>query len=164
MKQTSVFCLIPCLLFTSCASIVSKSQCPVAITSNPSGAKFTVKNKAGEPIHQGVTPCTVTLPASAGYFQPANYSLEFTKKGSATQTVEIKAGINGWYFGNIVFGGLIGIVIVDPLTGAMWRLDDTANANLPTLATLETKHGGHLRIVDRASVPSEVAKHLIALR
>jgi hypothetical protein len=23
-----------------------------------------------------------------------------------------------WYFGNLVFGGLIGMVIVDPLTGA----------------------------------------------
>jgi hypothetical protein len=30
----------------------------------------------------------------------------------------------GWYlFGNVVFGGLIGILIVDPATGAMWALD-----------------------------------------
>ena len=27
--------------------------------------------------------------------------------------------MNGWYIGNILFGGLIGFLIVDPLTGAM---------------------------------------------
>ena len=34
------------------------------------------------------------------------------------------AYLNGWYIGNVVFGGLIGLLIVDPETGAMWRLDE----------------------------------------
>ncbi|WP_174263189.1 CsgG/HfaB family protein [Citrifermentans bemidjiense] len=33
--------------------------------------------------------------------------------------------MNGWYWGNIVFGGVIGLLIVDPATGAMWKMDDT---------------------------------------
>ncbi len=33
--------------------------------------------------------------------------------------------LDGWYFGNLIFGGLLGILIIDPATGAMWRLDET---------------------------------------
>lgn len=32
--------------------------------------------------------------------------------------------VNGWYIGgNLLFGGVIGWLIVDPATGAMWKLD-----------------------------------------
>lgn len=30
--------------------------------------------------------------------------------------------MNGWYIGNLLFGGIIGLLIVDPATGAMWTL------------------------------------------
>jgi hypothetical protein len=36
---------------------------------------------------------------------------------------------NAWYLGNIIFGGLIGIVI-DPITGAIYELSpDQVNAH-----------------------------------
>lgn len=38
--------------------------------------------------------------------------------------------MDGWYVGNIIFGGLIGLLLVDPITGAMWKLPDTAQGNL----------------------------------
>jgi len=56
------------------------------------------------------------------------------------------------------------MVIVDPLTGAMWKLDKNVNAELTPLATLKSKNGRSLRVVDRASVPAEMEKHLVALR
>jgi hypothetical protein len=34
----------------------------------------------------------------------------------------VRAELSGWYFGNLVFGGIIGMLIVDPLTGSMWNL------------------------------------------
>ena len=34
--------------------------------------------------------------------------------------LEITPDFNGWYIGNILFGGLIGMIIVDPATGDMW--------------------------------------------
>jgi hypothetical protein len=40
-----------------------------------------------------------------------------------TRTVPIDFKLDGWYIGNIIFGGLIGFLIVDPATGAMWKLD-----------------------------------------
>jgi hypothetical protein len=36
--------------------------------------------------------------------------------------VNLHSSVSGWYFGNVVFGGLIGMLIVDPLTGAMYNL------------------------------------------
>jgi hypothetical protein len=35
----------------------------------------------------------------------------------------LKATLSGWYFGNIIFGGLIGMLAVDPATGAMWNIE-----------------------------------------
>ncbi|MBX9578156.1 MAG: hypothetical protein K2W97_06750 [Chthoniobacterales bacterium] len=119
-----------CLGLTACASIVSKSQYPVTISSNPPGANFTIKKSNGMFVSQGVTPNTVTLRSSFGYFQPAKYIIDFTHKG-VTQSIPLEANINGWYFGNLIipFGIIPGMLIIDPLTGAMWRLDDTAIAN-----------------------------------
>jgi len=38
--------------------------------------------------------------------------------------------ISGWYWGNILFGGLIGMLIVDPITGAMYKLPKNTNVSL----------------------------------
>ena len=38
------FALAPCLALVSCASIVSKSDWPVVLDSNPTGATLTIKN------------------------------------------------------------------------------------------------------------------------
>lgn len=160
-----VSALLPCFLLVNCATIVSKSNYPVTLNSNPAGAKVTVKNNAGEVVREGLTPFTTKLPSSYGYFKPASYVIEFQRKGRTPHTTTLTAGLNGWYFGNFAIGGLIGFLIVDPLTGAMWRLDTTPiEANLSPIATLHDGKAGELRIVDRGSLPAGLAKHLVALR
>jgi hypothetical protein len=74
-------------------------------------------------VCRGTTPASVTLDASAGYFDGQKYTVTFSKDGYDPTTVQIDSRINGWYVGNIVFGRFIGWLIVDPLTGAMWALD-----------------------------------------
>jgi len=108
-------------LTSGCASIVSHSSWPVAVNSSPPGATVTIKNEDGVTIHQAPTPFTITLQASDGYFDGADYTLE-TKYGITT----LSSSLNPWYVGNIVFGGLIGLLIVDPATGAMWKLPKVA--------------------------------------
>lgn len=129
-KATSLVLCAGIAMTTGCASIVSKSQYPVMINSNPSGATVTIKNKRGVDVQKATTPATVTLAASAGFFSPANYSFQFEKEGCFPASTSLSAGMDGWYIGNILFGGLIGILIVDPATGAMWKLDDTVYGNL----------------------------------
>ena len=34
----------------------------------------------------------------------------------------LRATIDGWYWGNLFLGGILGMLAVDPATGAMWAL------------------------------------------
>lgn len=134
------------LVISGCASIVSKSNYPIAVNSTPSGANITVKDKKGLEVFKGNTPANFKLKAGSGYFSKARYNIEFKKDGYEEIVVPVDFSFDGWYVGNIVFGGLIGMLIVDPATGAMWKLDTeyinqtlteiTANSNQPGLKIL----------------------------
>jgi len=150
-----------CFALTACASIVSKSQYPVTVSSNPSGADFTIKKENGVAISTGITPATIVLSSSSGYFQAAKYTVEFKRKG-VTQAIPFSATINGWYFGNLLFGGvIIGMLIVDPATGAMWHLNDTVVANFNQTAGINTKH--ILKICTLDQIPLSMRKDLVAI-
>ena len=57
-----------------------------------------------------------------------NVALNYYSKNGETMALKdisfnIKPTPNGWYLaGNFIFGGLLGWLIVDPATGAMWNL------------------------------------------
>ena len=149
-----------CLGMTACCSIVSKSSYPVTISSNPPGANFTLKKANGMAMSTGGTPATITLNSSEGYFQPAKYMVEFSRKG-VTQSVPLNASINGWYFGNLLFGGLIGMLIVDPATGAMWKLEDTTIATFNQ--TADAGRGHALRVCTIDQLPLSMRSHLVSI-
>ncbi|WP_367870589.1 hypothetical protein [Luteolibacter sp. Populi] len=145
------------ILLSSCASIVSRPSRDVSIQSNPSGLSFAVINKDGETIHTGTTPQIVNLSARGGYFVPAKYTVEVRRAGKLVGTQQVTAGMNGWYAGNILIGGLIGLLIVDPLTGAMYRMPATITVNATTLAasaprTLTVASIDTLTLEERASL------------
>lgn len=127
LSQILTFSILA-LSLSACASIVSRKQYPIHISSNPSGAHYVIKKENGAFIAEGVTPNTVILKSSAGYFQPAKYVLFLDRKGQKQQ-FPFEARINPWYFANFVSWGLTGLVIVDPLTGAMWKMDDLTTVN-----------------------------------
>ena len=130
MKKKFMPVVLSISLLSGCASIVSKSDYPVSINSNPDGATFVVTNKEGQKVQTGVTPSSVTLKASSGYFKGETYTIEIKKDGYTTKTYTLTSGVDGWYWGNILFGGLIGMLIVDPLTGAMYTLPTGVNVPL----------------------------------
>lgn len=117
-----IFLLMVSALCSSCASIISDNAYPVAINSAPDAAAFTIADGHGEVIHTGITPATVMLRSGGGYFSAAYYEINFNKEGFAERTSVLRSSMDGWYFGNIAFGGPIGMLLVDPLSGAMWRL------------------------------------------
>ena len=117
-------------LVTGCSSIVSESMYPVSITSSPTQSNFVLQNRAGVTVHSGRTPETVILNASSGFFKGETYQLIFKRDGYDDKTVEIQSTVDGWYFGNILLGGLIGMLIIDPATGAMFKLPQSADAQL----------------------------------
>jgi len=87
---------------------------------------------------QAKAPTTLMLKSGNGYFCSAKYMLEFKKEGYEPQTVMLVANMNGWYMGNMLFGGLIGFFIVDPLTGAMYELPPSVFASLPEKPAAKT--------------------------
>lgn len=116
--------LLPTLLLCGCASIVSSRNYPVTLETFPPGKEVVVKDDAGKILYKGGTPMTVTLPASDGFFSGAEYSVAIVKEGKTVAQTQLSASVDPWYVGNILFGGLIGLLLIDPATGAMWKLDD----------------------------------------
>lgn len=132
-------CLAATLTMTGCASIFSGSTQTLTFKSVPDTANITITNKSGEKIHTSSTPATVTLKRGNGYFKPAGYEITFSKEGFQTKTVQVKATVNGWYIANIIFGGLIGFLIVDPATGAMYTLSPSDINSVLDLSTTKNK-------------------------
>jgi hypothetical protein len=117
-----LLCVLVAAVFSQgCASIVSKTNREVALRSYPKGATVTITDKRGKEVFEGATPTTVRL-KTGGPYSTRKYAITVSKDGYETENRIVKSAINGWYFGNLFFGGLIGLCVVDPLTGAMWTL------------------------------------------
>ncbi len=112
------------IVVSGCASIVDGGNKPVTISSSVPAAKFEIKNRGGTVVHSGKTPQTVSLSRGAGYFKKERYSVVMNKEGYEESSGVLEPTLSGWYFGNILIGGLIGMLIVDPATGAMYKLPD----------------------------------------
>ncbi|MFN0009363.1 MAG: hypothetical protein ACKVXR_15775 [Planctomycetota bacterium] len=117
-------------ILSGCASIVSKSSWPVNVTATPADAEVEIVNESGSVIHKAKAPFTVTLKSGKGYFDGEKYTLRGTAAGYSDGTSILDTDMNGWYIGNLLFGGLIGFLIVDPLTGAMYKLPESAHVAL----------------------------------
>ena len=129
--------LLTISLFTgflcSCATIMRDTSQTIPITSNVEKIDIKIKNKAGLIVFQGQTPTTINLKSavSSGYFNPEQYTITASKDGFNTETTIIDWHVSKWYIlGNIIFGGLIGYLIVDPITGDMYYLDESVYLNM----------------------------------
>ncbi len=158
MKYSST--LLCAVMLSSCASIFNHSKNTV-ITTNPSGANITITDKNQSVVFKGVSPATVELKASDGFFKSASYNISVAKKGFPTRNMELRSELSGWYFGNILLGGLIGMVIVDPATGKMWKMPEDYNVELTSIASIEDENGRKLAIVDHSSLPTSDRSLLI---
>jgi hypothetical protein len=152
------------LVFGGCATIVGKSVYPVLIKSQPDQADIRIIDETGQTVFTGKTPTTVSLPTKAGYFRGKDYTVTYSKPGYANQSAQIRRGVSGWYLaGNFFFGGLIGWLIVDPLTGAMWTLPAETTAKLPPQTSMEQSETG-MQIVSLDDLPESLRSQLIRVQ
>jgi hypothetical protein len=97
----SVVCSLgACLMFAGCATIVSSGPDFVPVQSAPEGARVVLD---GQPV--GRTPMTVS------FARKCEGVLAFELDGYERVVVDVDKVVNGWFFGNLVFGGVIGIVV-----------------------------------------------------
>lgn len=136
------------LLFTftfqmaGCATIVSQSDYPVHIT-HKNNADVTIFNRSNSIVYSGPTPAYITLPAGAGFLKKARYRVIFSENSQDIEATILDASLDPWIFGNIIFGGLIGL-IVDPATGAMWKLENSIGGG----ASISPSRGSNSYIYD----------------
>ena len=106
-----------------CATIVTGTSQNVTVTSSPTGAKCDVAREGGQ-IQTGTTPMTFSVSKS-------RHDLTITcmndvgGKGNATS----KSGAEPWIFGNLLFGGIPGLVI-DLVSGGIVKYDTPVTVNI----------------------------------
>lgn len=107
--------------FTQCASIIHGTTQPVEFNSQPSGAKISIDGN-----YHGNTPHVVPLRrmgrAKGEDKSKKEYAVKIELPGYYPYELKLKRELDGWFFGNLLFGGIIGI-IVDASNGAMYKLD-----------------------------------------
>ncbi len=165
MKQFSIIALSGMLLASGCASIVSKTNYPISISSAPEKAEIRVTDVRGREVYTGTTPTVVNLKTGGGYFKKQTYTVKFIKEGYDPKVMTIHTDLNGWYIGNLVFGGVLGFLIIDPLTGAMWKFDqrDVQGVLNKTTASLDAPDGHALNIMSLDDVPEDLRPKMIRL-
>ena len=158
-----VFAITAVVLLSGCASIVSKSSSPVYIRTNPAGATVSITNKKGKEVFSGKCPTSVTLPTGAGFFSKAAYQVKLSSPGFSDKIVPVNYKLNGWYFGNILFGGAIGMLIIDPATGAMWKIQDPLVDETLDKATASQAVKPTLEVLDIKDVSKELKSQLVRI-
>lgn len=141
---------------SSCATIFTATKYPVSLSTNPEGASVMIENRAGKVIFEGITPTVVKLKSAAGYMQKEEYTITFAKDGYVQKTIQITAELDGWYIGNIFLGGLPGMLIIDPLSGAMFKIADEDQTVRETLVPVSGDVA--LQVYDINNLPSGVSK------
>ena len=154
------------MLFASgCASIVSKTSYPISISSAPEKAEISVTDVKGREEYSGTTPTVVNLRTGGGCFKKQVYQVKFSKEGYDPKVMTLYTDLNGWYIGNLVFGGVLGFLVIDPITGAMWKFNqrDVQGVLSKTTASLGATDGHALNIMSLDDVPEALRAKMIRL-
>lgn len=153
-------------VLTGCATIMGTDSHTMPISSAPNDATIVITDEKGVEVFKGNTPTTVTLKKSDGsYFGKKNYNVVISKAGYSSQTIPVTGSPSGWYiFGNLAFGGLIGYLIVDPLSGKMYNLSpESISTALPSSAN--TSHNnkatdGSITVMLIEQVPAHLRERM----
>ncbi len=160
----TLWVLLVSLSISSCATIFGKSKYPVTIKSTPNAADIIITNKKGDTIFKGTTPAVVTLKSGNGYFKKESYLIKLSAPGYSEKIYPIDFILSEYYFGNILIGGAIGMLIIDPLTGCMWTLPARRNNINCILTPINSSPTGSIEIRDLKDISYEVRKKLILLQ
>lgn len=131
-----------CTAVSGCATIVHSGPRAVPIASSPPGAKVSIYDRSNRLVMMNTTPFVAQLPIKSGYFKSQSYRLDFELPGHTPVSAQLNSSVSGWYFANLLFGGVIGMLIVDPLTGAMFNLTPEKIEQSLTPAQADTIHSG----------------------
>ena len=135
----------------------------ITFNSEPPEASIKVYDSNGMVVFSSQTPAAAILKKGKGYFQSESYRVRIEKTGYKPQELVLSSNLNaGWYLvGNLLLGGIIGWLIIDPITGAMWTLspENVGPELAKETAFLQQKEG--LMIVLFQDVPRTLLPELV---
>ena len=105
---------------SGCASIISGRHADVTFSSNVPNTHVVVRDKRGSEVASIDAPAVIALKRKDRFVFPAKYTATFEAQGYVPVVVPINPTVNPWVAGNLLAGGVIGIV-VDNATGAAWK-------------------------------------------
>jgi hypothetical protein len=141
MHVRSVCSVIALALVASCGTIIHGKNQEIGIGSTPSGAKITIDNQT-----TGATPFVAKLS------RKDIHVIKLEADGYAPTDLTLTRKVSGWAWGNILFGGLIGLA-VDAGTGGLYKLSpEQLNTTLATKSAsiAPTKDGIYVIMVPEA--------------
>ncbi|MBI3292584.1 MAG: PEGA domain-containing protein [Elusimicrobia bacterium] len=94
----------------ACATIMHGTRQDVSISSNPTGATVTIDGQS-----KGKAPLVADLK------RKNNHLIKIELPGYAPFEMWTTTKVSGWVWGNIVFGGLIGLA-VDAISGGLYKV------------------------------------------
>lgn len=160
-KYKGVIASIALITLAGCATIMGKSAPETLnVRSTPDQAQVVITDESGAKIFEGKTPTSLPLEKKKGYFGGKKYDVKISKEGYEDHIVTVDTKIGGWYVGNVLFGGLIGLLIIDPATGAMWTLD-TNEVNVIFNTLKQGKVSTHIVLLE--DVPQSLRNKMISV-
>jgi len=124
MSRTFALLLAVVLLCTGCATLVTGSSQTITVSTDPVGATCTLK-RDGKPLAViNPTPGSIPVGKASGPI-----SVLCTKSGYEDAAGTLASQFQAMTFGNILFGGLIGIV-VDAASGAATQYPDAVTITM----------------------------------
>lgn len=151
LKPLNVIAVIGILFIAACATIMNSDMVSVPVYTTPSGAKLVINGM------EYTSPATVQAPRGKGDFK-----LHVEKKGYKPVDILLRQSLDGWLWGDIILGGLIGLA-VDFITGDAYDLDpEVVSCELQKDVSISKTKSGELYIilVDIATLPNEMADYI----
>ena len=126
MKKIIFLFFLP-LLLTGCAALLGSEKEAVHIHSTPTDSVFVIADNNGQIVAQGRTPQSVILDKSDNsYFGKRTYTLTVTRDGYYSTIMPLEYRHSYWYtFGNVIFLGVPGWLIIAPYFGGMYTFKES---------------------------------------
>lgn len=122
--------MLPLALLSACATLVNGTSQTVTVSTTPPGASCTLDRMGTRIGAVSVTPGSVRIDKSKN-----DLAVTCTKDGFQTATVAHAPSFGGATFGNIIAGGVIGVV-VDAASGANYSYPDDIRVEMAASAPI----------------------------
>ena len=106
-----LLCILMLAFPTACGTIIHGSTQSIGIASNPSAAAVRINGE-----QMGMTPVALKLD------RDKDHAISVQLPGYEPYSATVTHSVTGWVWGNIAFGGIIGLA-VDAISGGLYTLD-----------------------------------------